>query len=225
MPSPKNFVRHYENVEGVLREKSMNEVNVSFQCPHCNLICGFSDEGRFANQKYNETIIMFKCNSCSKYVYVVFNSDFSLNPTNPLGNRIDEPKDYYPKLIPSVPSSVPENVAKDFEEALKCFDIGAYKASAVMCRRALQSSVIEKGATRNRLVEQIDELFERRIITEEIKNLSHKVRSISNTGAHPNDDGLSSITSEEVESLIHFMNVYFLYVYTLQDELRRSEGE
>lgn len=123
--------------------------------------------------------------------------------------------DQYPKKVPKLDPAIPTDVANDYIEAVKCFDIGASKASAVMCRRALQTSVIQQGATKDKLGEQIDELFKKGIITKDMMNWSHEIRVTGNLGAHPDKDGLEDITPDDAEDLIKFMEEYLNYVYTM----------
>ena len=112
-------------------------------------------------------------------------------------------------------TSVPSSVAEDYVEAIKCFDICANRASVVMCRRALQSSVIEKGAKKDRLVNQIDELYDSQIITKDIRDWAHEIRLTGNIGAHPDEDGLEDVTPENAEELLKFMEEYLNYVYIM----------
>jgi hypothetical protein len=123
--------------------------------------------------------------------------------------------DQYPKKTPKLDPAIPSDVANDYIEAIKCFDIGANKASLVMCRRALQTSVIQKGATRGKLSDQINELFNKGIITEDIMNWSHEIRLTGNIGAHPDQDGLENVSPQDTEELIKFMEEYLNYVYIM----------
>lgn len=74
--------------------------------------------------------------------------------------------DRYPKRIPKLDDSIPEDISADYAEALRCYDVNSYKASVVMCRRAIQSSTLEKGATKNRLFDQINEIHSNGTITD-----------------------------------------------------------
>jgi hypothetical protein len=121
--------------------------------------------------------------------------------------------DQYPKRTPKLDEAIPSDVASDYIEAIKCYDVSAFKASVVMCRRALQTSVLDKGASKGNLNDQIDELCRKGIITEDIGNWSHEIRLTGNIGAHP--DGLENVTAQDAEDLIHFMEEYLNYVYIM----------
>jgi hypothetical protein len=146
---------------------------------------------------------IYRCDHC--------NEDFLLIVE---GNKI---VDQYPKRTPKLDVAIPLDVANDYVEAIKCFDISAYKASVVMCRRALQTSVIDKGAGKGRLVDQIDELSTKGTITEDIKNWAHEIRLTANIGAHP--DGLEDVARQDAEDLIKFTEEYLNYVYIMPSKV------
>ena len=76
------------------------------------------------------------CNSCKEPVLVLNN-----------GTRI------YPFPLPSqTDDRIPEHIRKDLDEAKISYSVKAYRASAVMSRRAMQSACIDKGATKDKLV-------------------------------------------------------------------------
>ena len=145
---------------------------------------------------------IYMCDQCEQLILLVFTKD-------------KEIVDQYPKKTPKLNPSIPLDVANDYIEAIKCFDIGSNKACVVMCRRALQTSVIQKGATKGKLSDQIDELFEKGIITEDIRNWSHEIRLTGNIGAHPDQDGLENVIPQDAEELTKFMEEYLNYVYVL----------
>ena len=128
-------------------------------------------------------------------------------------NGTHEVIDHYPKKIPQIDKSVPKNVADDYVEAMSCFDVKAYKACVVMCRRALQASAIEKGAKKNRLVEQLEDLKNNDIITKDLFEWATEIRLEGNIGAHPDKDGLKDVTIDDAQAILHFVEEYLKYVY------------
>jgi hypothetical protein len=86
---------------------------------------------------------------------------------------------------------VPEGVADDFVEARLCLSVGANKAAAAMCRRALQAAALQKGAGKGDLVAQIDKLVEKGTLNASLADAAHQVRYFGNYGAHPDSDGLT----------------------------------
>lgn len=168
-------------------------------CPHCDVHSTITFVAGYGSH------YIYRCDRCEGLVLLIM-SDSSAHATI---------VDQYPKKVPKLDPAIPTDVASDYIEAVKCFDVGANKASAVMCRRALQTSVIQKGATEDKLNDQIDELFKKGVITEDIMNWSHEIRLTGNLGAHPDKDGLQHITPQDADDLIKFMEEYLNYVYIM----------
>lgn len=164
-------------------------------CPHCGIYSTISLRTAYGSH------YIYDCDQCDGLILLI------------IENR--KIVDQYPKKVPKLDPAIPTDVASDYIEAVKCFDIGANKASVVMCRRALQTSVIQKGATKDKLNAQIDELFKKGIITEDIMNWSHEIRLTGNIGAHPDQDGLENVTPQDAEELIKFVEEYLNYVYIM----------
>lgn len=190
-------------------------------CPHCGVYSTFRVSAEHSNQYWGGFARILNCEHCRKHLYVIINPELDLrgNLVNP-----EDIIDYYPKRTPKPDDSIPKNVADDYVEAVKCFDVKANKASVAMCRRALQSSVIEKGAKKDRLVDQIDELHERQIITKDIRDWAHEIRLTGNIGAHPDEDGLQDVTHEEAEELIKFTEEYLNYVYIMPAKVAQKRA-
>lgn len=111
--------------------------------------------------------------------------------------------DIQPKtLASSVDKAIPSPIYEDIEEAYKCQSVQAWRAAVTMARRAMQNICLQKGAPstrdittkegktktiKNDLVHQIDWLFDERIITKDLKDWAHEIRTVGNSGAHPGD--------------------------------------
>jgi hypothetical protein len=107
----------------------------------------------------------------------------------------------FPPVSLERPAHVPEGVAADYVEASLCLSVGAYKAAAAMCRRALQAAALQKGAGKGDLVAQIDKLVENGALNASLADAAHQVRYFGNYGAHPDGDGLGEIAEGEAESI------------------------
>jgi hypothetical protein len=184
--------------------------NISNLCPYCHKNVTFSwirssEQGGYLD---NDLTIYFKngkgfwligiCPSCNKGVLInVLNQNVKISPF-PLPSLTDE--------------RIPLNVKKAIDEAKLCSSVGAPMASSSMSRRAIQCACIEKGATENKkLYEQIDELFEMGIITEQIKTWAHSVRWVGNDGAHPTNLEVSKEDAKDVLDLAEqLMNILYI---------------
>jgi len=99
-----------------------------------------------------------------------------------------------------LPGSVPKNVLDYYVEATSTFNINAFKASLVMARRALQQALEDKGVTKeSNLAGQIDELKRKGLLSDATAKLAHGVRQFGNFGAHPNDDLLAKVDSDDAK--------------------------
>jgi hypothetical protein len=130
---------------------------------------------------------------------------------------------HYPLGKPndSVDLTVPEKIAEDFREALRCQWIRAFKATVAMCRRAIQASALEKGASRNKkLDKQIDQLATKGTITEALRQMAHQVRLTGNVGAHPDKDGLADVAEEDANDIVQFTREFFHHVYVMPAKLK-----
>jgi len=186
---------------------------LSGYCPYCHKHVAFSwvcfnEYSHGDIQKYLDERNSYKnskgvwaigeCPSCKNCVLVHF----------PISGKVR----IFPSPLPSpTDGRIPEEIRKDLDEAKICFSVNAFRACAVMCRRALQTACKTKGATKERLMDQIDELAEKGVITNDLKELAHAVRWVGNDAAHPNE---KEVTKEEAEEILHlteqFMHVLFV---------------
>lgn len=128
---------------------------------------------------------------------------------------------HYPQGKPNddVPLEIPEHIAADFKEALRCQFVKAHRATATMCRRALQASCHNLQAAGRKLIDQIDDLAQKGIITAALKDMAHQVRLVGNVGAHPDKDGLEDVQPEDASDLIEFSREFYDHVYVMPAKL------
>jgi len=186
----------------------------AFVCPHCGVYSTFRVSAEHKNEYWGGYAQILNCNYCHQHVYVVLGEKITEDSR---GNKISQEVivESYPKRVPKMHESITKNIADDYIEAIKCLDVGANKGAIAMCRRALQSSALEKGASKDKLIDQIDELWEKGIITKDIREWAHEIRLSGNIGAHPNEDGLMNVTAEDAKGMIEFLERYFEYVYVM----------
>ncbi|MCD6523036.1 MAG: DUF4145 domain-containing protein [Candidatus Diapherotrites archaeon] len=137
------------------------------------------------------------CPSCKNCVLIKINDKRSSVFPNPLPTPTDE--------------RIPEKIRKDIDEAKLCLSVNAFRACAGMCRRALQQACILKSASpKKKLEKQIDELAERRIITNEIKEWAHAIRWVGNDALHPEFPEVAKEEAKEILDLTErFMDIAF----------------
>ncbi|MCL4504209.1 MAG: DUF4145 domain-containing protein [Deltaproteobacteria bacterium] len=96
------------------------------------------------------------------------------------------------------------------DEAKICLSVEAYRASAVMARRAMQSACLDKGATKDKLVGQVAELSAKGVITHDLKEWADVVRWVGNDAAHP--DKLP-VVKEDAEDILHLAEQFLHVIY------------
>jgi hypothetical protein len=162
-----------------------------------------------------------QCESCKGYVLVIGlknpgHANYSLVSVYPLGKPND--------AVAAEVQQAAKDVAKDFAEALRCHWIKSYRASVVMCRRAIQSSAIALNASGGRLIDQIDDLFKSGKITEPLKEFAHEIRLTGSDGAHPDKDGLNDVTEKDSADVIEFTEAFLNYIYVMPAKLKARKA-
>jgi len=146
------------------------------------------------------------CNSCRNCVLV-----------KETENQYGEYKisDIFPHPLPKpIDIRVPDFIKKDLEEANSCLSIGARKATCGLARLILQLVCLDKGATEGKqLYDQIVELFDKRVITNEIKEWAQTTRIVGNDAFHPNKNSpiIEKEDAEDIMNLVEQM-IYILYI-------------
>jgi len=150
------------------------------------------------------------CNFCRNPVLVLNNGD-TVFP-HPMPEPTDE--------------TVPLNIRVDLDEAKQCFAVSAWRATAVMARRALQSATIDKGASKGKqLMAQIGELASQGKITTGLKEMADVIRWVGNDAAHPESDAVDKNDAEDVLDLAKQV-LYVLYVAPAKaKKLRNKKGK
>lgn len=118
----------------------------------------------------------------------------------------------YPEKAPTpTDERIPDKIRLDLEEAKICFAMNCYRACAVIARRSIQTACIEKGANKEKLVHQIDQLFDMGVITKDLRNWAHLVRMIGNDAAHPKSEPVDYADAQDVLDFAEqFMYVVFV---------------
>lgn len=117
------------------------------ECPHCRITSNFDSVTDFYDEPIEEGVFLecgvFQCPGCGGYILGILRKEW-VGP-NDLSTTYEK---HYPLGGPddSVSPDIPEEIAPDFREALRCQWIKAYNATVEMCRRAIEASCIQLGA-------------------------------------------------------------------------------
>ena len=202
----------------VISKPNQQAINGRGVCPHCNYPSYFKMEGSAQICERGSVYYIrciTECQNCHDPILLIgkrTNSHFPYDYSEhfPIG-----------KPNESIPDEIPEIIGTDFKEALRCQFVNAHRATATMCRRALQSSCQDLGADGDRLVDQIDDLAQKGSITRALQDMAHTVRLIGNVGAHPDEDGLEDVGPDDASDLIEFSLEFYNHVYVMPEKLKK----
>lgn len=175
----------------------------SCRCPYCGITTTVSPI------RWTLDHWIGKCDNskCGKTFYV------KVNYTGSVGNEVMfDVIETYPKYVPKKHESIPEHIWSDYLEGCKCFDIRAFKATVVMCRRMMQNVCSERGAKKKdargkwiSLRNQIKEAFPEKDYSL-IHSIADKIKYFGDYGAHPQDDGIDEVNEDDSKVILDFAN-------------------
>jgi hypothetical protein len=188
----------------------------SIFCPHCQRHTALSVAQAAYDKGQTQISAIWSKNAAEIWWIGICN-----NCQNPVLVKNDG-EEIYPRPFPTpTDSRIPEPMRQDLIEAKFCFSIDAYRACAVMARRTIQNACIDKGATKNELIQQINELQANGVITRDLREWADVVRWVGNDAAHPDKDTVEIDDAEDILSLAEqFLQV--LYVAPSIAQTRRT---
>lgn len=192
-------------------------------CPYCDRAVGLAVAqvgsramGVFPGLANGAYIGVTACPACTGVIAVAYS-----RPDN------DDALGLLPTSTAKEPSDlIPAPIRADLFEARKCMTVGAFKAAAAMCRRALQGACVQQGATAGKpLYQQIEEVINAAKVHASLKEWADAIRLVGNAGAHPGDDGLETVTREEADDLLSFTEQFLDLTYVVAEQVRRRLAE
>ncbi|VAW74793.1 hypothetical protein MNBD_GAMMA12-67 [hydrothermal vent metagenome] len=209
---------------------SEHVVDLIDQCPHCGARVHIEQLWNDYHQYKNgnvEFYVTFRCKPCRKLLLKTFL--FKQNKYSREQNlEIDGWEEKFPQTLDDELNNeekelIPEEVLSDYQEALKCQSIGAFRASCAMFRRALQSSLVIIGANHKLdLIKQIESLDN---LPPDIKDWAHQIRIFGNWGAHPDKDNLKDVNEEDVTETHDFISKLLMYIFIMPEKVKLSRAK
>ncbi|MCX4677658.1 DUF4145 domain-containing protein [Streptomyces sp. NBC_01433] len=110
------------------------------------------------------------------------------------------------------PPYVPEEIAQVASEAYACADAKAHRGAIILARSVVEATAKDKGITTGGIAKKIEQLFERGLIYEHVRNAAHEIRHAGNEIAHAD---LAELTVDEgdAEALLELMDMVLDGVY------------
>jgi len=115
---------------------------------------------------------------------------------------------------------VPDRIAEAADEAHRCLSIKAYRAAVLLARSVIEATAKEKGITTGSLLSKIDEMFDRRLIREHVKDGAHEVRHLGNEMAH--GDFVEPVREDEAELILVLMGEVLVEVFQSVARVQRA---
>ena len=160
------------------------------------------------------------CKTCGQPVFIIFTTEYrtfdmlrrdSKNEFNNFSDRIDIVSIFPEAPKPYFHDSIPKNIIEKFEAAFKVHNQGIDPNLVITaCRGVLELILNDLGASGNRIVDKIEDLFNKNIISETLKDWSHQIRLDGNKGVHE-----MNCTEEDAEQVMEFTKILLEYVYVL----------
>jgi hypothetical protein len=125
----------------------------------------------------------------------------------------------YPGDRSTLDGSVPTALCANFWEAHVCFQNGAYKACALMCRTIVEGAATTFGATGWQLTAKLRYLRQENIISEKLHAWATLVlKKLGDDAAHHLDE---AITREDANDALEFTRAILEYLYVLEAAFQR----
>ena len=207
----------------------MTNTPISIYCPFCHKFTSLTPATGYTASKDRGQIVIavWEKNSNDRWWIGICNSCHNAVLVHEYEYYGNNKRDIYPQPLPSpTDERIPEHIRKDIDEAKLSFTVNAFRACAVMARRAIQNACIDKGADKNkRLEKQIEELADKGVITNDLKEWANVVRWVGNDAAHPDKN---EVTKEDAEDILQLAEQFMHVIYVapaIAKEQRKRRGK
>lgn len=154
------------------------------------------------------TVFLLECPSCKN----------SLVAGQYLELEDGPPTRLWPSPDKQLSDIIPPIVGHSMEEAAKCFKVGAYSATAVMCGRALEGICRVSNTKSKFLGGGLKELKEMGLIDSRILKWGEELQRHRNIGAHATDE---KISKEDARDLVDFLTAICDYIFVLNEKYNK----
>ncbi|MFB7724123.1 DUF4145 domain-containing protein [Nocardia sp. NPDC056100] len=128
------------------------------------------------------------------------------------GFEDDKPVIYLPSKR-QLNAAIPAALCDEFEEAQKCFEAKAYRATLVMVRRTLEGTCADQGATKRILAENLRELQAQGKIDGLLAQWADLLRVVGNKGAHFTGE---KVSAQDAQDALDFAEALLDHLYVLR---------
>lgn len=112
-----------------------------------------------------------------------------------------------------ISGAIPDIVRISLEEADRCFQAGAFSATAVMCGRSLEGVCVHFKTKATNLNSGLRELRDQKVIDERLFTWGDELRKVRNLGAHATTE---KVSREDAQDVLNFVHAICDYVFVLR---------
>ena len=198
--------------------EAMNPSWEAIKCPYCGSVSGKYDNVfngmRSPIDVYGTLLVnVLKCHTCGNFTFVLW--------MRTAGRGIDHLVAPAPKPKPEDivgPDAWPHSVGDAWAQAQRGLLTRSWDSAATMARRSVQAALREKGIKGRDLVKEITNMVTEGLITKQLADWAHQVRSIGNVGAHPDEDDVP-VSEEDARDVVDFAYYFAHHLYTLPAQI------
>src|SRR5262245_37662197 len=125
------------------------------------------------------------------------------------------PVEVWPTSRRTLHEGIPRRIRDGVIEAQKCYEAGAFLATAVMVRRAIEGFCAENGVRNKTLHRALQDLVERDVIDRRLLEWADGLRILGNVGAHFTEDVVTKQDASDALELVEAMMDY-VYVFSVK---------
>ncbi len=116
---------------------------------------------------------------------------------------------------------LPKDVEQLYNEARKCFTVGAYTSSVLACRKILMNSSVDKGAEPGKkFVEYVNFLENNHFIPPNSRDWVDMIRKKGNEATHE----IPSISKEDAMQMLEFTELLLKHIYELPGKMEKYKN-
>ena len=129
------------------------------------------------------------------------------------GFEEDKPTFYYPAPR-RLSNAIPRRLREAFDEARRCYEAKAYRATVAMVRGTLEGTCADQGSTKATLAQSLQELQMQGKIDGILAQWADLLRIVGNEGAHFSE---RSVTAEDAKDALDFAEALLDHLYVLRE--------
>ena len=118
-----------------------------------------------------------------------------------------------PELVVGSSDKIPDGPRQDLESAVKCLEIREFLATAMLCRRCVQSALTIKGVPEGTPSRMINVAHQQGMLSELAKKQSDAVTFMGNKAAHATDDPLLNLVESDVRQGLQMVRRILLELF------------